>query len=63
MDYQEGLGGAVEGAGCQGVRFARNDVAQVIIGMRWFAQGESGDSVIAVILVDKQIFQGVEEVI
>lgn len=62
MDHQEGFGGAVEGAGSQGVRFARNDVAQVVIGMGWLAEGEFGNSLIAVILVVKQVFQRVEEV-
>lgn len=62
MDHQEGFGGAVEGAGGQGVRLAGDDVAQVVIGMGRFAEGESGDSLIAVILVVEQVFQRVEEV-
>lgn len=60
VDHQEGLGGAVEGAGRQGVRFARNDVAQVIVGAGGFAEGEFGGRLIAGILVLKQFRQGVE---
>lgn len=62
MDHQEGFGGAVEGAGSQRVMVARDDVAQVVIGVRGFAQGEFRKSLIGVILVLEHVFQGVEKV-
>lgn len=62
MDHQEGFGRAVEGAGCQGVRFAKSDVAQVVIGVGRFSEGEFSNSFIAVILVIKQVLQRVKEI-
>jgi len=62
VDHEEGFGRAVEGAGRQGLWIARNDVAQVIVGMRGFAEGEFGNSCVAVIFVVQQVFQRVEEV-
>lgn len=62
MDYKEGFRGGVEGAGCQGIRLAMNDVAQVIIRMGRLAEGELGKCLIAVILMVKQVVQRVEEV-
>ena len=59
VDHQEGFGGAVEGAGRQGVRFSRNDVAQIIVRMGWFAEGELGDSFILVI---EQVLQRVKKI-
>lgn len=62
MDYKEGFGNVVEGAGRQGIEFSRNDVAKVIIGMGRFPQGEFGNSGIALILVVKKVFHGIKEV-
>lgn len=64
MDHQEGFGGAVEGAGDQRVGPARDDVAQVVVGVGRLAQGELGESLIGFILVVvvKQVLQGVEKV-
>lgn len=62
MDHQEGFGGAVEGAGSQGVAVAGDDVALVVIGVRGFAEGEFRKSLIAVILVLEHALQGVEKV-
>lgn len=62
MDYEKGFGSAVEGAGCQGVGFSWNDVAEVIIGMGWLAEREFGNSGIALSLVVKKAFHRIEEV-
>lgn len=62
MDNQKGSGGAVEGAGGQGVGSARNDVALVIVWMGRFPEGESGNSLVAVIPVVEQVFDCVQEV-
>lgn len=62
MDHEEGFGSAVEVAGCQRVWFSRDDVAQVVIGVGWFAEGEFGNSVISVISVVKQVTQWFKDV-
>lgn len=62
MDHQEGFGGAVEGAGSQRVTIARDNVAQVVIGVGRFAEGEFRKSLIGVILVLEHVLQGVEKV-
>lgn len=62
MDHQKGFGGAVEGAGSQGVDSARNNVAQVVARAGWFPEGESGNRLVAVILAAEQVFEGVLEV-
>lgn len=63
VDHQEGFGGAVEGAGGQRVGLARDDVAQVVIGVRRLAEGELGESLIGLNLVKvQQVPQGVKKV-
>lgn len=63
MDHQEGFGGGVEGASCQRVGSAGDDVAQVIVGVRRLAEGEPGDSLIGLILVVvQQVLQRVQKV-
>lgn len=62
VDHQEGFGGAVEGAGFQGVGSARNNVAQVDVWVGRFPGGESGNSLVAVIPVVEQVFERVQEV-
>lgn len=62
VDQKEGLGSSVEGAGRQGLRLARNDEAEVIVGVGGFTEGESGNCRVFVILRFKQVFQRVKKV-
>lgn len=62
VDHQKGFGGAVKGAGGQSVSSARNNVAQVVVRVGRFPEGESGSSLVAVIPAVQQVFEGVQEV-
>ena len=62
MDHQEGFGGAIEGASSEGLWFAWDDVAQVILRLRWLAERESGNGPVTFILMVKQVFKRVQEV-
>lgn len=62
MDNQEGFGGAVEGAGCQGVSPAGDHVAQVVVRVGGFPEGEPGDGPVAAIPVVEPVSEGVQEV-
>lgn len=60
VDHQEGFGGAVEGASGQRFGPARDDVAQVVVGVRRLAEGELGESLIGlIVVVVQQVLQGV----
>jgi len=65
MDDQEGLGGAVEGAGRQRLGFAGDEVAQVILWLGRLPQGEPNHGAVALLLLLlllKQVLQRVQEV-
>lgn len=62
MDHQEGFGCSVKGAGSQRVWLARNNVAQVVIGMGGCTEGEFGNGCTTVMLVIWGGFKRVQEV-
>lgn len=62
MDHQKGFGGVVEGACGQSVASARHKVAQVVVWAGRFPEGESGNSLVAVISPIAQVPEALQEV-
>ena len=62
MNDQEGLGGAVEGAGSEGLGLPWDNVAEVVVGLGGFPKGEPGVGSMVLIRMVEQVLQRVQEV-